>query len=115
MSKIIWLKNNIDINKWNFILIVCLTLFSSVIIPMPSLILKKIIDGGFNNVFKENIHLVILYLLSPVFLGIVSIFLSKYSITFSEELTNSLQKTLYKNTTKKNIDFFINNSSGIIT
>ena len=52
MSKIIWLKNNIDINKWNFILIVCLTLFSSVIIPMPSLILKKIIDGGFNNVFK---------------------------------------------------------------
>ena len=115
MSKIIWLKNNIDINKWNFILIVCLTLFSSVIIPMPSLILKKIIDGGFNNVFKENIHLVILYLLSPVFLGIVSIFLSKYSITFSEELTNSLQKNLYKNTTKKNIDFFINNSSGIIT
>lgn len=115
MSKIIWLKNNIDINKWNFILIVCLTLFSSVIIPMPSLILKEIIDGGFNNVFKENIHLVILYLLSPVFLGIVSIFLSKYSITFSEELTNSLQKNLYKNTTKKNIDFFINNSSGIIT
>ena len=115
MSKIIWLKNNIDINKWNFILIVCLTLFSSVIIPMPSLILKKIIDDGFNNVFKENIHLVILYLLSPVFLGIVSIFLSKYSITFSEELTNSLQKNLYKNTTKKNIDFFINNSSGIIT
>lgn len=115
MSKIIWLKNNIDINKWNFILIVCLTLFSSVIIPMPSLVLKKIIDGGFNNVFKENIHLVILYLLSPVFLGIVSIFLSKYSITFSEELTNSLQKNLYKNTTKKNIDFFINNSSGIIT
>ena len=115
MSKIIWLKNNIDINKWNFILIVCLTLFSSVIIPMPSLILKKIIDGGFNNVFKENIHLVILYLLSPVFLGIVSIFLSKYSITFSEELTNSLQKNLYKNTTEKNIDFFINNSSGIIT
>ena len=115
MSKIIWLKNNIDINKWNFILIVCLTLISSVIIPMPSLILKKIIDGGFNNVFKENIHLVILYLLSPVFLGIVSIFLSKYSITFSEELTNSLQKNLYKNTTKKNIDFFINNSSGIIT